>query len=345
MQKKLIALAVAGLVSGGAFAQSNVTVYGIVDTNVTFVSTSADPTAANNLSRTNVENSGLYTTRIGFKGTEDLGGGMKASFNIESNLGTDAPAATTLGDRLMTIGLSSSWGSLNLGRQYTPYFNVLAAGDTWAYAGRGSTIQTNALSKNGMTMHGTVRQSNSIRYDSPSFSGFTAAVLYSAGTEGTTTATAKDGQGFGMSLRYANGPLAVGWAMDRVAGTGAAAGTAATENNSRRALTASWNFGMAEVVGGYATAKAGNSDQVTNNAATYLGVRIPMGSGMIRAQWAQLNDKLVTNSDATQWSIGYQHSLSKRTTAYVTWANMNDKQNAAGTPDWKALQTGIAHTF
>ena len=347
MQKKLIALAVAGLVSGGAFAQSNVTVYGIVDTNVTHISSSAAATATSNLSRTNVDNSGLYTTRIGFKGTEDLGGGLKAAFAIESNLGTDAPGATTLGDRLMTIGLSGGWGSLNLGRQYTPYFNVLAAGDTWAYAGRGSAnnVLGAASGASGVTVQGTVRQSNSIRYDSPSFSGFSAALLYSAGGEGTTTATANDGQGAGLSLRYANGPLSVGWAMDRVAPTGAHGGTGATETQSRRALTASFNFGMAEVVGGYATAKAGGSDQFANNAATMLGVRIPMGSGMVRVQWAQLNDKLATNTDSSFWSVGYAHSMSKRTTAYVNWGNFNDKNNLGTVADWRALQAGVAHTF
>jgi predicted porin len=347
MQKKIIALAVAGLVSGAAFAQSNVTVYGIVDTNVDHLTTSGDLTASGNLSRTNVSGSGLYTNRIGFKGSEDLGGGMKANFFIESNLGTDAPAATTLGDRLMTIGLSGKFGSVNLGRQYTPYFNVLAAGDTFAYAGRGSAnnvLGAAAAGTAAASIQGTVRQSNSIRWDSPNWNGFQAAVLWSAGAENQNTATKPYSEGMGLSVKYANGPLAVGYAVDRVNAT--AVQTAAVGDQNRNALTASYNFGMATVVGGYATSKQGDTSSVSSNAATFIGVRVPVSAaGLVRVQWAKNDDKLATNIDSNFWSIGYAHSMSKRTTAYVNYGSFDLKTNAAGRPDWRALQAGIAHTF
>jgi predicted porin len=348
MQKKIIALAIAGLVSGAAFAQSNVTVYGIVDTNVDHLTTSGDTTASGNLSRTNVSGSGLYTNRIGFKGSEDLGGGMKANFVIETNLGSDAPiAGATLGDRKMTIGLSGSFGSVDLGRSYTPYFNVLAAGDTFAYAGRGSgnnVLGTAAARTANANIQGSVRQSNSIRWDSPKWSGFSAAVMWAAGSENQNTATKPYGEAMGASLAYANGPLKVGYAVDRI--NAAAVQTAALGDQNRNALTASYNFGPATVVGGYATSKQGDGASVSDFSATLLGVRVPVSAaGLVRVQWARLDDRKVTNVDSSFWSVGYAHSMSKRTTAYVNFGNFDFKTNGAGVADWRALQAGIAHTF
>ncbi|MCF8179134.1 MAG: porin [Sulfuritalea sp.] len=337
MQKKFVALAIAGLASGGVLAQSNVSIYGVIDTGMESKTVSSHPTAASNMTRTNVIGGQFISNRLGFKGSEDLGGGMKANFVIETAISTDAPAASTLGDRAMTIGLSGSFGQVNLGRQYTPMFHVVSAADAFNYAGSAATGSASAASIIGANT--TSRQSNSIRWDSPKWSGVTAAVLWTAGTEGTTTATNTFGAGWGWNLRYANGPLTLGYAYDRASPTAASGG-----DTDRNAVSGSYNFGPATLLGGYITNKVGRASTVSN-AVTYLGVRVPVSTaGMVRVQWGQMNDKLAANADQQFWSLGYSHSLSKRTTAYMQYGNFDNKVNTA-VGDWRNLQAGINHKF
>ncbi|MDP2787724.1 MAG: porin [Pseudomonadota bacterium] len=343
MQKKIIALAIAGLVSSGAFAQSNVTVYGIIDTAMESRTVSGDVTAANNITRYNGVSGGYMTSRLGFKGSESLGGGMSANFMVETGLGTDAPTtlapaagaantATMLGDRSLTVGLSGNFGSVNLGRQYSPIFNVAAAGDTFMYAGAGSAA--NIIGGNT-----SVRRNNSIRYDSPSMSGFTAAIMWDANTENTTNVTKKNDQATGLSLRYANGPVAVGYGYEKVTVT-EATGT----DQRRNALTAGYNFGVVSVQGGHLTNKVSNGG--ADNAVTYLGVKAPVGAaGTVRLQWGKMNDRNVTNADQNFWGLGYGHAMSKRTNLYVNYGTFDNKINAAGVSDWRSLQGGINHSF
>lgn len=112
MQKKLIALAVAGLMSAPAFAQSNVTVYGLFDIGLAHYSDSAVSGKAN---RTGIDQGFLNGSRLGFKGVEDLGNGLKASFLYEFNVGVDN-GGDVGGGRQTVLALSGNFGTLALGR-------------------------------------------------------------------------------------------------------------------------------------------------------------------------------------------------------------------------------------
>ncbi len=143
MQKKLIALAIAGIVAAPAFAADNVTIYGVAGAYLQSLKTDVTTTATGatvNTSVSQVQTDGESGSRIGFKGTEDLGGGLKANFVIESALAMDAAGTTAasgvtgLGNRQAYVGLSGNWGAVNLGRQYSSEFYHMAVREVWGYA-------------------------------------------------------------------------------------------------------------------------------------------------------------------------------------------------------------------
>jgi predicted porin len=248
MQKKIIALAVAGLVSGAAFAQSNVTIYGVADAG--FVNSSGDRNG--NVNKGNANFSGIQSgilagSRIGFKGEEGLGNGLKAVFTLEYNLNIDdnsgigsgntyaGPSTAALGAATNTIatglqarqqfvGLNhAKLGTVALGRQYNPGYGASARNDAMvSSAAASSTEVLRAASGTRIAAATSARVNNAVTYTSPNWSGFTASAIYgygetgnnAAGTVGVSSATAAGngvGQGsdgqFGAGLNYANGPL------------------------------------------------------------------------------------------------------------------------------------------
>lgn len=126
MKKSLLALAVLGAFAGAASAQTNVTIYGVVDAGITHENGAAG-------SVTKLATGVQSGNRLGFKGTEDLGGGLKANFQIENgfNLDTGTQRQGALFGRQAYVGLSGNFGAINLGRQYNPVFNALDSIDPW----------------------------------------------------------------------------------------------------------------------------------------------------------------------------------------------------------------------
>lgn len=189
MQKKLIALAVAGLVSAPAFAQSNVTVYGRMDIGVF----SQDDVNGNSV--TTVQNSGWTTSRLGFKGSEDLGNGLKAIFQIESRLRNDGDNNLNT-NRDTFVGLTGGFGTLIAGRNSTPLNNWLSDYDPSGTA--------NAFRSTNVNLTGSLetRVSNSVVYAAPKMGGLDAAVLYAPDeNDGVKNDV------YGIGLQYKTGPL------------------------------------------------------------------------------------------------------------------------------------------
>ena len=199
-----VAVAAALCCAGIASAQSSVTVYGIVDAAVTVINNQAGGT------KTQLEAGQLATSRWGFKGTEDLGGGLKANFMLESTLANDTgaggssfgPNATTNSpftqsggtasffDREATVGLSGGFGSVNAGRQNMLGVNSIGLADPMglAHAGTNPNVVYSALNSGalfggyGTNGGGTeLRQNNSIKYVTPIMSGFIGAAMYGFG--------------------------------------------------------------------------------------------------------------------------------------------------------------------
>ena len=340
MQKKIIALAIAGL-SGAAFAQSNVTIYGNIDQSIEMGS-------YGNGSKTMLTGSGYATQRLGFQGEEALGGGLKAVWRLEASINADKGQAGTaalntvavattaysqLFDREAFLGLSSTWGTFKVGRQYSPAFNAAAAMDTFGVAGVGSNYGLAST---------TTRVNNSLRYESPNMSGFSAAVMLGLGDNGVATlaGTANNesaggtdalsmsknsGEHQALNLAYGNGPISVIYGYSKNSGV-ALTGTSVQKMKSN-ILNGSYNFGPGKITLGWSTYK---NDMVTtvDKRVWVLGGSFNVGAGSIRAQYGSLDDKMVANNDVTHVAIGYVHPLSKRTTAYATWAKTNNKEGS-----------------
>jgi predicted porin len=231
MKKLLIATAALAMVAGTAQAQSSVSVYGSIDASYGDVeskqTTDNVSSKASGSGLAGASSSGsLTSSRLGFRGREDLGGGLAAQFNLEYALANGTGTTTTTNIRTSTVGLSSnSWGSFNIGRQLTGIHNVLTAtspisGSNMAgdimYSDDG-TEDTNITQLVTMRMHkgdgfDAVRTSNSIAYVTPSFSGFTARVDYAADAANADSTVATNDRKLdvlGLSGTYNQGPLLV----------------------------------------------------------------------------------------------------------------------------------------
>lgn len=351
MKKSLLALAVLGA-SGIAAAQSSVTLFGIVDTTLTW----GRGNGAGSTDRFQVGNSGYNSSRIGFRGTEDLGGGLAASFWLEagmqsdngSGLGTNtnnqasgagAAAAGTQGltfARRSTVSLSGRWGELRLGRDYTPQFWNQTVFDPFGSNGVGNSV----VFQTGITGVTQVRASNSIGYFLPAgLAGLYGQAMYYAG-ENPPGATHRDGTGSGIRLGYEAGPFNLAAATSY---THYAAGGVHQSN-----VGAAWNFGVARVMGSYERDRNG----AVASRGWLLGALVPVGPGEIRLQYSRAD--LNPGPRYKKWALGYVHNLSKRTALYTSYARIGNSQGgtaslggAVTAPNGSAsgLDIGIRHSF
>lgn len=363
MKKSLIAIAVLAATSSAAFAQSNVTIYGILDAGIT----SERGGSTGNV--TKVTSGAASASRLGFKGTEDLGGGLSAVFKLEAGVKVDDGALdntnSVLFNREAYVGLSSKTaGSLLIGRQYTPYYEALRdVGDPFAmgYAG---------TAKNLFPVAGYMtRNSNAVVYKSPNLNGFTGSVSYSLGEQNGDASAARQ---VGGSLGYGNGPLNVAVAYNMKNNDTSTVKTNGVGHNSL--LAANYDFKVVKVFGafsrdkGLGSAPINGTSTATATTSFYgytfapsqdssdalLGLTAPVGqAGTVMASYIRKNDKEVANRDADQWAIGYSYALSKRTSTYVAYAKIKNKNGAgytvgnnteAGTGD-KAFNLGLKHSF
>jgi predicted porin len=349
MKKSLIALAVLAA-SGAAMAQSSVTLFGIVDTGIAYVNHDA-----NGDSRYGVGTSGNATSRLGLRGTEDLGGGLKAGFWLEGEIfGDDGNASGFNFKRESTVRLSGNFGEVRLGRELTPTFRGGSKYDLFSATGVGQFMGYKAWSTTGGSFGAdanTIRKDNMVSYSSPNFSGFTGNISYAFDEK--AVAGTKGGRYAGGNVGYDNGPLSVTLAYGTTKG-------AAGGDRDEASIGASYNFGVAKVVGLAQQIKykpeVGSSEKFNNYL---LGVSAPVGGvGEVKAQYA-LYDQKAIDSKAHQFSLGYVHNLSKRTALYGTVSYIKNKDASnlglqakgvysgsvmAGT-NQTGVQFGIRHAF
>lgn len=361
MQKKLIALAIAGLASTTAFAQSNVTIYGIVDAYVGQIRGDGDHT------QTVVNSGGLSTSRLGFKGSEDLGGGLKALFTLEYALAVDQNA--TIGGmgaggtnayfsgtyaRQQFVGLGGDFGTLTLGRQQGIGFNWAVKYETLG-GSHFSALGTAQCGSNTRMMIsglcGDNRMNNSIAYVSPSFSGFTAAVNYTQITEETALNSAgkNAARAYVLGLNYENGPVAVGVVYDRHSSDVANTSYIAPTQSTDWAIGGSYDFGVAKLQGTYQSHKlnetsaliAANADAGQKDKAWSLGTVVPVtAAGKVHVVYSRLNnDSRVDDSDAKVYALAYTHDLSKRTTLYGAYQHSDNNGLSTGVKAFPSLST------
>ncbi len=372
MKKSLIALA-ALAASSAAMAQSSVTVYGLVDVWVGSAKESSTTAGTTTSTRNNVlESGGFATSRIGFKGTEDLGGGLKANFNIETAISPDAPSATSIGSRNAWVGLSGGFGAVQLGRVWTPYDDARAtANDTF-----NANFASSFLAWRGYQD----RTTNGIRYDTPTIAGFTGNVAYAFGEDKAAAAGSKASSLTSFGLNYSNGPIVANLAhqIDKDNTSSNAiptGGTALADSGIYRDLSGlrgllnanavnslgkttytlingSYDLGVAKLVAGYNTVKAtavgvagsAKANEWNVGVEAPLGANLAVGAGYSKSQ-AKLNG--VDNNKNTAYSLALKYTLSKRTFLYSAYfQNKNTDQVTVGssTKD-SAFAVGIQHAF
>ncbi|HRV77887.1 MAG TPA: porin [Thauera sp.] len=358
MQKKLIALAVAGLVSAPAFAQSNVTIYGVADAAI-----GLGEHGKNDFN--GVINGVLSGSRIGFRGTEDLGNGLKAVFALEQGfdigngvaspaVGSNEKATDTDGKTIVDgdsvfsrqayVGLSGSFGTVSVGRQYAPgyFFNY----DAVLGASVGPQSLLSAAGGMTITPNSPARWDNSVAYTG-SFSGLTARAIYSMKAV-ETSLNPEDDDAFGLSVDYANGPLAVGAVYQYLFTDGA-------EDQEEWGIGGSYDFGMVKVAGSYQAAEGLKFAKGAEADLWQIGVIVPVSAaGNVHLAYGEFDRDDKSNLGAESWSLAYTHALSKRTTAYAAY---NQTENESGTmafgpvagtangDDSSVFAVGIRHTF
>lgn len=350
MKKSLIALAVLAA-SGAAMAQSSVTLFGRIDAGLATQAketTGADPVASK---RQSLQNGNLLQNSYwGIKGTEDLGGGLKANFELQSQFTPDTGAGqANMFQRLSTVGFSGGFGAVNLGRQYTAYDTLRASTDN--VLDTNVTTSSDVWKATGLANY-TNRVDNSIRFDSAVYSGFSGSISYAFG-ENEKVAPNDVGDAtnnISLHVKYAAGPLLVGYAHQEEKQPYAAV-TAAGQNTRKFDLIgAKYNFGVAEVVGSYQQAK----DQgVRKDKEWQVGVNVPVSAAAL-VSFGYSKSKSDGNAvgaadlDGRGYTLAGLYNLSKRTALYAAYVNIeSDKVTKNGVSKDKTNTTavGVRHLF
>lgn len=326
MKKSLAALAALTAIAGLASAQSSVTVFGIVDLAATSVSNGSAGTLKS------LANGQSNTSRLGFRGTEELGGGLKAGFWLEGQVDADTGGTTGFNwQRRATVSLMGKFGEIRLGRDQNPTYLSWTARDIWGFVGVATTnnLRSSFLSLGGATTG--VRISNGINYFLPELGGLYGHFAVAAG-EGTT-----GNKYIGGRLGYRTGPFDVQGSSGKTYKTGAMVDDLTTWN-----LGASYNFGPASLEGGYESSQYSTLDQ----ELWTVNVRVPFGASQIKAQYTKASGTGPTarpqQYDATLISLGYEYRMSKRTLLYANYGNVDNEGNTTTGATFTASGNGPA---
>lgn len=366
MKKSLAALA--ALASCAAFAQSTVSLYGVLD--VGYTRANGDVADWQGLASGRTASS-----RIGFRGVEDLGGGLKASFTLEADVMADSGAGVTTPlpgfastdnktpgasgqlqfNRLSIVGLGGPWGEVTFGRNYTPTFLLDFAYDPFAQNGVGFSLITGTslfFSAAGSVNH--LRASNLVTYSLPrTLGGFTGSIAWAPSE--TPSNAPKEGGHTGMKFGYASGPLSVdvAWAKTKLAAVG---------DVKTASAGASYNFGIVKPMVEVSQDKFGAVGGSAKKTGWLVGATAPIGvPGELRASYGRVKRTFpgAADGEVSQVAVGYVHSLSKRTALFTTLSQVrNDGYrntptagyavgNAVSSPNGRvnALDVGVRHTF
>jgi predicted porin len=286
------------------------------------------------------------TSNWTLSGTEDLGGGLKAVFQVSTafNPDTGTSAANALGNNGLFLGVTGGFGTLRAGRPVnTLYANAMFANGTKGVSGYDSNTLTAAQRGGLPASTAGVYVDNAVQYHSPRFGGVQVQVEWapSEQTIGTDTATppvttSAKNDGFGVAVRYDGGPLSASLTSYK----SASAKGATAKNGAVTQIAAAYDFGMAKVLFTYR-----DQGKVASNVDTAytLGVTAPVGPG---SAYLSYNVAEKATDDAKSIIAGYRYSLSKRTTAYVNVANGNKVLNVAGdNKSSNGYGFGLQHNF
>lgn len=309
MKRTLTALAVLGAFAGAASAQSSVTIYGKLNIEAGKAVATTDKTLMD-----------VAGSRLGFKGVEDLGGGLKATFGIEHRFNPqDGTANARFWNGYSTVGLMGDWGHLRMGRDYVVGFLMVQnqidpfGGDTQA-----------ALRGVGMLQGGArVRYQSQIEYHL-STNGFNLAaqVADSTGNGGT------DNRAMAFAANYAAGPLFVGLAYEN----------GSDSDDKQTSLGARYNFGFATLSAGYSK---GTTAANVDGKGYLIGANIPFGAGDFKVGYA-VGDNAAVAGKYKKVGVGYHYNLSKRTKVFADYAKVGGGEPVGPKTGY---DFGIQHNF
>ena len=371
---RLVAAAAVLASAGAAHAQSSVTMWGIVDLNVQHL----NATGAGHMNA--LGNGSLSTSQLGFRGVEDLGGGLRAAFWLESSLNPDTgtgrnsntnnqpSGAVNSGgaltfDRRSYAALAGNWGEVRLGHDFVPthYNNIafdafnangLARAGDFAFAG----VTTGPMST-------AITASNAVSYWLPAnLGGVYGMGMVALGENPSTAANHNDGNFASARLGYATGPFDVAGGFSRTSYKA----TATLGDYTHANLGASYNAGFAKFFALYNDVKVDVTNGPVRKDSWVIGAHIPVGPGRLRLSYGHLNDRSGgsllnadgsgrSTNDATLIGVGYVYEMSKRTALYATYGRVSNKGQGAYlvsgglTPDAggssSGIEAGIRHSF
>jgi predicted porin len=321
MKKSLIALAVLAA-SSASFAQSAVNLYGVAD--VWFGSVKAG-----GVTTTKLDSGGVAGSRWGVKGSEDLGGGLKANFKFEQGVNVDSGsgAAGQAFSRYSYVGFSGGFGEVKLGKTGTAYDDIWGSGN--------SAFDTALSAQNGVFRSGDYNwnPANTIYYASPSMGGFSGAFSYSLGENKTASTDA--GSITAINLQYGAGPLAAAFGYQTEKATGSSTATEFTK------LNGSYNFGVAKLIAGYGRKTTGSPETTEFE----IGADFPVSSALtLSGGFARSTDNAAAG-DAKRTGYGFAalYTLSKRTALYGGFRSSKTDDTSAD--DVTVFAVGVNHTF
>jgi len=342
MKKSLLALAVLGAFAGVASAQSSVTLFGTVDLNGRYVkNTGGDRTLS-------MSKDGINSSEFGVKGVEDLGGGLKAGFELKGALNADTGTADSrFWGRRAVVKLMGNFGEVRLGRDYTPTFWNNTIFDAFGTNGLGDSSHVQQMTGAGFT-NTFVRADNSIGYFLPSGIGGVYGQFMAAASEKAATNT---GRYVGGRVGFAAGPfdVAVAYAAQRL--------DALPSAPSQKTINigGSYDLSVVKLMGYYDRDTLSYTGVDKKESRGSFSAVVPFGQSEIHAGYSLSKlDSLGVTTKIDQFALGYVYNLSKRTAMYSTVSRLNNKNGTkvllGGTsPDASPKSTGaefgIRHFF
>jgi predicted porin len=354
------ALTCAALVAaaGGACAQSSVTIYGIIDVGVARMNAGQSnltfwpgpligrPDAL--LVRPSSSN------RIGFRGSEDLGGGLRANFDFEHRLAADTgevePLANGFWQGTSWVGVSGPFGEVRLGRQYVPAFYIGVQSDPWGY-------DFNVAGVAGFTRAGNPvsRANNAVSYRTPNLSGFTSEISVAAGEGGTPVPGQGAGRNIGANLQYRGGPLWAGVGFNDLE-------TQNAFDHRYFNVALAYDFGVVRPIVNYGRGRNGTSHNAIKTML--VGATAPLGAGRLKAVAARYDAAVGVNANGanftgapapatgflpanlgghntTKFGLGYEYFLSKRTSVHADVGTAKTQTFSRTT----GVEAGVKHVF
>jgi len=314
MKKTLIALA-AVAATGAAFAQSSVTLYGVADAGLTKTNKAGLGNANDSLQLSSSSTLNNGTSRWGIRGVEDLGGGLKASFNFEAGLSLGDGSANKSGGQMFSraayASLSGGFGEIYAGRRLNPSFYGVAA---WELTG---TANYSAVSQQFGLGSADPRSSAGIGYTTPSFGGFTATIgTVLKGNDAVGTAADGLQDKYDLNVIYKGGPISAGFTYNKAKG-----------QEKNWSLGAAYNLGVATVAASY-------HDPAGDNKGFSIGASAPLGPVTLTFDIARQTSG-VKNTD---YVLEAKYAISKRTFTYAALL----REGASKT---NGLGVGVRHNF